>query len=312
MASFEIPNTFSLTEAAGKSLIFPATPDIQKIIPLYMKFFCFEYNKSALGRSEAYRRGRGEENLIPGTSNIKKQIFVPAPSLFTSTTQHSYKAEPSEVGLFGVLPSGAGTTRFARGIAYVKKQQLKLKKYLSYVKGGYGQDIPMDVTDLIYQPGGQVRSYEVQLYLPCLSIEDSKKAGDIIKNFEALSLPTMLGLGISSLSIMFHPPVWLLGIGPIDTLKVDPDWSGAPQLSVLRTVKSKRVALETNTLAAIGGKNLGEFKPIAYTLTLLFQELEPAVRITSPGKETSSIIGSRSIGMVSTGSLAPATVASSI
>ena len=101
MASFEIPNTFSLTEAAGKSLIFPATPDIQKIIPLYMKFFCFEYNKSALGRSEAYRRGRGEENLIPGTSNIKKQIFVPAPSLFTSTTQHSYKAEPTEISTTG-------------------------------------------------------------------------------------------------------------------------------------------------------------------------------------------------------------------
>lgn len=303
MSSFQIPNPSSLTESTT-TMVFPAAPDIQKNIPLYMKFFCFEYSKSAIGRSEAYRRSRTGQS-IPAMTNIKSQIFIPAPSLFTSTTQHSYKAEPSDIGLIGILPSsGYFTKNFTEQITWLKKQRIRLKTAASVIRGGYGQDIPMDVTDMVYQPGGQVRSYEIQAYLPCLTIEDSKKAGDIIKSFEALSLPTMIGLGISSLSIMFHPPLWMIGIGPPDTLQVDPHWSGAPQLSVLRTVKSKRVALETNTLAAIGGQTPGAYKPIAYTLTLLFQELEPAVRITNPGAETSSFIGSRSIGMVSTGSSA--------
>lgn len=313
LASIGVPNPASLSE---KSLttVFPSTGDIRANVPLFMKFFCFEYNKSAVGRASAYSRAGGGGSIIPGTSSIKAQIFIPAPPLFTSTTQHSYKAEPTNIPTLGIeslIRSGiqAAFPNFSAGMDDAIRTAIKLTMRARGILSanlGYAQDIPLDKTDMIYKPGGQVRSYEMQIYLPCLSVADSRVAGKIIRLFEALSLPTMLSALNTNWSIMFHPPLWVFGIGPPDTLQIDPDWSGQPQLCVLRTVKSKRVALETNTLAALG-TNSGEYKPIAYTLTLLFQELEPAVRITNATGDTSSLIGSRSIGVVTTGDRFPAT-----
>ena len=77
-------------------------------------------------------------------------------------------------------------------------------------------------------------------------------------------------------------------------------------MSVLRTVKVKRVAIDTNTLAAIGSDTeSGIFKPIAYSLTLTFQELEPSVRITGNVGELSTLIQSRSSAVVTTGTKNP-------
>ena len=136
--------------------------------------------------------------------------------------------------------------------------------------------------DLVYRGGGSSRNFEIRLYLPCANLEDSLAAGKICRAFEALSLPTAIGL-ISARSIAYyHPPLWYFGIGPADSLQIDKDWSGSPQISVLTMTKIRKQALDTNTIAAHSNKKSGDstqFKPVAYSLTLQFRELESAVRV---------------------------------
>lgn len=318
-----IPGSFANVTSIGESpkvLVFPSTVEIKSQVPLWMKFYCFEYNKSALGRAAMWSRTRGGGlGSVPGASLLKAQIAVPAPSNFTSTTQHSYKAENSDTsdGLFSLIFEYVSETQLGKDIIQ-KIEKLgndpRIEKAKSLATSamrlsGYGQNIDMDHSELVYKPNGSIRQYEIQLYMPCLNVDDSKKAGQIIRSFEAFSLPTLIGALTATTSMMFHPPLWAFGVGPMTSVNMDPDWSGMPQVCVLKTVKSKKMALDTNSLAAIADSTTKEYKPIAYLLSLVFQELEPAVRLTSPlSGEASSLVGSRSIAVLSAGNASAAKV----
>jgi hypothetical protein len=298
--------------AEGKKIfIFPNEQNVVTSIPLWMKFFCYDYNASAAGRASAYNRSQNVVS-IPGMTNLKSLICVPAPAHFVSSTQHTYKPE-EKIYEDDIVSMGISATKTAITIAdfalmlanptyLFSRIGLELGKYAAN-KGlelaGYNQLIQSDFTDQVYKSGGQVRSYEISLYMPCLSIEDSRKAGEIIRAFEALSLPTATSLLDAKSTFFYHPPLWIFGIGPLDSYKFDPDWSGYPQISVLKAVKSKKIALDVNSLSALSN-GLGVFKPIAYTLTLIFQELEPAVRVTGLGTELSTFITNRS-GVITSG-----------
>lgn len=307
-------NPTSIAETP-KVLIFPSSVEVKSQIPLWMKFYCFEYNNSSLGRAAMWSRTRGGGlGSIPGASLLKTQIAVPAPANFTSTTQHSYKAEDNDPsgGLIATVVDYLSETQVGKAVKDKFEEVLndpRTARIQSAVTNlsriaGYGQNIDMDHSELVYKPNGSVRQYEIQLYMPCLNVNDSKTAGQIIRAFEAFSLPTLVGVLEASFSMMFHPPLWAFGVGPMTSLQMDPDWSGMPQVCVLKTVKSKKMALDTNSLAAIANSNSGEYKPIAYLLSLVFQELEPAVRLTSPipiAGEASSAIASRSGALLAAG-----------
>ncbi|WP_248785789.1 hypothetical protein, partial [Escherichia coli] len=54
--------------------------------------------------------------------------------------------------------------------------------------------IENDLMDAVFKNSGPSRTYEVRFNLPCLTVQDSMKAGEIIRAFEALSLPTARSL----------------------------------------------------------------------------------------------------------------------
>ena len=301
-----LSNPTSFAES-NKILIWPDDTGTRTKIPIWMKFFCYEFMSGAVGRASAYSRSQNGLS-IPGLTKMKASISVPAPANFTSTTAHTYKSEPVVPTLVPPAVSNViNTLTPDKAKTYIDTAIDTIKKAVEYgstvnALSGFNQMVDSDFSDLVYKSGGQVRQYDVQLYMPCMTVGDSKKAGDIIRTFEALSLPTVIAApGFSAATFFFHPPLWVFGVGPLDHHLFDPDWSGFPQLCVLRTVKNKKIAIETNSLSAISN-SAGEFKPIAYTLTLVFQELEPAIRITNPGPGgLSTKISNRSGAMVSTG-----------
>lgn len=299
-----LANTTSIAEIP-KKFVFPIEDEIRSKIPLWMKFYCYEYTNTALGRALSYSRAGGGAS-IPLLTKEKAQILVPAPVNFQSTTAHNYGQEPSQaMFLFSNVIGGAleevlnqlppQFRDFLRGVGTaidtVDQQMANLS--------GFNSEIPSDLNDTMYQGNGSSRTFEIRMNLPCLTDRDSKAAGSIIRAFEALSLPTARSLFSLSSTKFFHPPLWVFGIGPADSLKFDPDWTGYPQISVLRTVSHKKTAFETNSLAAIGYE--GILKPVAYTVTLLFQELEPAIRVTSPFGTLSTQITNRSGALVTSG-----------
>ena len=270
-----------------------------------MKFYCYEYSNTAVGRAMAYNRsGGGGSNLITAITGITKekaQIHVPAPVNFETTTSHNYQSQPtSQLNTFSnftvpgflmdMVPDGVKSK-----LQNANGGLEQLRAFLDSISAnltGFASDLPRDSTDAMFVSSGPSRIFEIKFNLPCLSEGDSKAAGEIVRAFEALSLPT--ARAGSSLTTMryFHPPLWVFGIGPIDSYKFDPDWTGSPQICVLRAVKHRKTAFETNSLAALGHNGL--LKPVAYTLTLQFQELEPAFRASNIGGETSIQITNRS------------------
>lgn len=300
-------NTASLIENSTR-FIFPAEPELRNIIPLWMRFQCFEFSSNAISRASAYNQSTGGRGIF---TKQKAEILIPAPVNFTSTTANNYTNAPTMA--LGVLPPLVGKVGdVALDLIPGAKDYFKdvidainqgVSEITSVIGAGTGFNSELtqnETTDTMYTPNGASRTYEIRINMPCLTENDSMMAGAIIRAFEALSLPTMLSLfGNVSTTKYFHPPVWVFGVGPIDSMKFDPDWTGNPQLSVLRTVSHKKTAFETNSLAALGQQGL--LKPVAYTMTLLFQELEPAFRQTNPGGDVGFNIINRSTGMVTTG-----------
>jgi hypothetical protein len=277
-----------------------------------MKFYCYEYSSTVLGRAGMKKSSNGAPSAIPGLmAREKAQIFLPAPVNFQTQTLHTYvpiqsdaqNVIPDDNILFGAVGSIVNNFIDLESLKdrFVKAQRALdnlTKKYGNVT--GFASDMSFDILDAVYVGNGPSRSYEIRMTLPCFTTADSKAAGEIIRAFEALSLPTARGLGTSYLSKSFHPPLWIFGIGPGDEYKFDPEWSGQPQVCVLKGVAHKKTAFETNSLAAVG--NGTDLKPVAYSLTLSFQELEPAFRFTTPGAQTSTQITNRSGILMTTGS----------
>lgn len=286
-----------LTERT-RSLIYPTTP-IRNEIPLWMKFFCYEYNTSAYGRAQIKMRTQGGFN-IPTMTNMKAKIMLPAPANFETGTNLKYSPHPTAADSF--FPAGIAGSALQSGAdafaMFVSEKNAAAD--VATTEFGYSHTlISRDVNDLTYEGSGSVRNYEIRLYLPCLSVADSQVAGEIVRSFEALCLPTAVGFGNQTALRYYHPPLWLFGIGPADSLSLDADWSGSTQISVLAQVKVRKQALDTNTVSAFS--NNGIFKPVAYSVTLLFRELEPAFREIAPAQSSGIGILNRSGVIVSGG-----------
>lgn len=282
-----------------RTIIYPPTISVRSEIPLWMKFFCYEYNTSALGRSQIKMRTQGGFN-IPTMTNLKAKIMVPAPANFETSTNLKYSPHPTAAS--SLFPEGI-VVDLANIPAEISGAIVAGSRNISDIGSrefGFSRPVieSRDVNDLTYEGSGSVRNYEIRLYLPCLNVQDSQAAGEIVRAFEALCLPTAVGFGSSSALRYYHPPLWLFGIGPADNLSLDADWSGSTQVSVLAQIKVRKQALDTNTVSAFSDGN--KFKPVAYSLTLLFRELEPAFRAIAVGGQSGIGILNRS-GVITTG-----------
>lgn len=304
-------NISSQTESS-LNLIFPARDDIRTKIPLWMKFYCFEYSTSAYGRIAVSNdvQGGGNLNPIPGFTTVQKAaIFIPAPTSFETLTSNTYIASPTSAS--SLLPGYAGDL-LTVATPEIGILQIIADLFGSALESGYGyftgknSVIETDLFDNQYKSSGPSRTFEIRFQMPCITVEDSMVAGEVVRSFEALSLPSARSLFSLASTKTFHPPVWCFGIGPLDQRKYDKDWTGQPQLSVLRAVKFRQTAFDTNSIAAIGypGKKL--LKPIAYTVTLSFAELEPAYRLTSAFNQTGTKIGNRSTVIFTQGNVSGA------
>lgn len=308
-------NINSIAESSTK-LIFPYENELRKIIPLWMKFYCYEFTSAAIGRATTRSRSiGGVGNSIPVFTKEKAQIFIPAPVNFTSNTAHNYTGQPtSAIAVFpGIVDEIAKQAKqiFPDQVGNLEAilnaiiQGIETTgTYSGMISGMYSELSKAEIIDTQYTPHGPSRTYEIKVNMPCLTERDSIIAGSVIRAFEALSMPTMRSiLGIASATKYYHPPLWVFGIGPKDSFTFDPDWSGFPQLSVLRNVSHRKTAYDTNSLSAIG--KAGLLKPVAYSLSLIFQELEPAFRETNAAGSVGLNIINRSTALVSSGDRTP-------
>ena len=292
-----VPNLTSLAEAED-TLIFPASSSIQKEIPLYLKMTCVEYSVAPLAR-----RGGLATDSTGGIGNAKAYIYVPVPSKLVTQTAMRYKQEENEL----IVQEGSEQKGFEDliqrrsetlvGNAIQPLLPAIAKPYANAIGKRIARSvssmIDTDFTETILQSGSK-RSFTISMYLPCLNLEDSLAAAKISRALEALALPTMdavsfLG-GYAGIQMHFHPPMWFFGIGRLQGTRTDVDWTSQPQASVLTNVAVTRTAIDAPSFTALDGN----IKPVAYSITLQFQEIETAFRIPSTGGPTSYKITNRS------------------
>jgi hypothetical protein len=237
--------------------IFPASPELRGQIPLWLKFYCYEYSNNSLYRAVT---------SVIGAPMIRC-IQVPAPREFATITDVEYntklgiddtrtEADPMD-GLMGPI-----SDLFRLDDAFLNLF-------------GLGINIDMDMSDTKFV-GVNKRVFTFKLVLPARTEEDAQAASDIAVAFEALSFPTARLDSISKQ--VDHPPMWSFGMGPIDDLQNDRAWSGQPQLSLLDKVTVNKSAFQDSYAISNGGK----LKPLAQSINLSFIELEPAMRSSAP------------------------------
>ena len=242
--------------------IFPSSPDLRARIPLWLKFYCYEFSNNSL-----YRAGAS----ILGAPHIRT-IQVPAPRQFSTVTDVEYnvaigsedtvtKADPLD-GLFGE------TTTF------IARMPDALLEFI-----GLGVSEKMDMSDTKFK-GVNKRTFTFKIIMTARTEEDAQAASDICDAFEALALPTAR-LNVYSKNVD-HPPMWTFGIGPLDDLNNDRSWSGQPQLSLLDKVTVSKSGFQDSYAISNGGK----LKPLSQTILLNFVELEPAMRSAVPFSST--------------------------
>ena len=291
-------NPLSMSESK-QILVFPSDSSVASEIPLYLKFNCVEYSQNGLFRAGAVVN-------VGGYGNVKAVIAVPMPSKLTTQTAMRYKQEENP----NVIP--IGNEAIAEGLKKLAEKQLP--KLMKLVAGNsklakligigsaigakqtiqqFSQLIDSDFHETTLQSGSK-RSFQVQLYMPCLNADDSKRASQIISAFEALALPTTLGESIAGSALgfqyFFHPPMWFIAAGALDDIKNDIEWTSQPQASVLTNIAVSRTAIDASSFTALDGN----IKPVAYSVTLNFVEIEAAVRTPSVGGNTSFGIKNRS------------------
>lgn len=291
-------NPLSMSESK-QILVFPSDSSVASEIPLYLKFNCVEYSQNGLFRAGAVVN-------VGGYGNVKAVIAVPMPSKLTTQTAMRYKQEENP----NVIP--IGNAIISDGIKKIIEKQIPkvlgaagrspaFAKAIGIAKGvglaqtiqQFSQLIDSDFHETTLQSGSK-RSFQVQLYMPCLNADDSKRASQIISAFEALALPTTLGESIGGTALgfqyFFHPPMWFIAAGALDDIKNDIEWTSQPQASVLTNIAVSRTAIDASSFTALDGN----IKPVAYSVTLNFVEIEAAVRTPSVGGNTSFGIKNRS------------------
>lgn len=271
----------ALDLAFSETLIWPTSQKDQDNIPLWLKFFCYEYSDSSLLRAATSL----------GVGPMLKCIMLPAPKEFVTKTDNIYDSAPQaadkdptllteadpQTGVFG----GAAEVAANWTEKYTNAPNWLAEEYL-----GVGAKIKMDMTDSKYR-GTNKRIYNFKIVLAARSVEDSNMASKICDTFESLSLAQ----GRIALFSKFvsHPPLWKFGIGPGGNANIDRQWSGQPQLSFLDQITVSKTGFQDSY--GISDEN-GEIKPLNQTINMTFVELEPALRSSFPG---SSDIVNRSV-----------------
>lgn len=270
---------FNSAAEGSTSLTFPAQSSILNEIPLFLKFICVEYSMNSLFR--------GGLSVSKGNvGNVKAYINVPAPAKLVNQTAMRYKQDENEFfqttlqkaaetrlafATFGLGSSSAAGTNAGSIFSDIAKRTAR----------SFGQLIETDFTETILQSGSK-RSFVISLYLPCLNLEDSLMAAKISRAFEALALPTLIGAQLSAVQVgaqfHVHPPMWFFNMGKLGGFG-DIDWTSQPQASVLTNVAVSRTALDATSFTALDLN----IKPIAYSITLNFQEIETAFRDVAIG-----------------------------
>ena len=290
----------------SKYLVFPSQPSILREIPLFLKFTCVEYSMNSLMRGGNTFRYSGNA----GGGNVKAYINVPVPSKMVTQTAMRYKQDENELfsksGIQQTLEqdflpkitqkAGGLTKRVVDLLPFVSpKWKAVLLESVNRTGRQFSQLIETDFTETILQSGSK-RSFVISLYLPCLNLEDSEAAAQISRAFEALALPTMVkaavpGFDAFGAQLHFHPPMWFFSIGAMGS-DSDIDWTSQPQASVLTNVAVTRTPIDSTAFTALDLT----IKPIGYSITLNFQEIETAFRRVSPlaGSGTDFTILSRS------------------
>lgn len=241
--------------------IFPASPEMRKRIPLWLKFYCYEYSNNSLWRAG---------NSIIGAP-MKRCIVLPAPREFATTTDVEYNAKIGAEETYTLADPFDGLMSVVHWAALIPDA------FLNFIGLGINED--MDMSDTKFK-GVNKRTFQFKIVMPARTEEDAQAASDICDAFESLALPTAR-VNVASKQVD-HPPMWTFGIGAIDDLNNDRAWSGQPQLSVLDKVVVNKSAFQ-DSYAISDGENL---KPLAQSIILNFIELEPAMRASTPFTST--------------------------
>lgn len=255
--------------------IYPASPGLQQRIPLWLKFFVYEYNSNSVMRSTA---SSGDGSLPGGI--ILDEIYVPAPSEFSTFADAAYntainsedtatKADPrATIGMIGNFIPGIGGA-IVKGALAVMDAAENIGQAVSDLT--VGNITSMDMSDTTFQ-GVNKRVYTFRILFGSLTPADSAAASKICQAFQAYQLPTVLGYPLASK--VRHPPLWRFGIGDKNNANVDPDWCGQPQWALMDGCTINKSAFKNSYAMSEGGK----LKPLAQSATLTFVELEPALR----------------------------------
>ena len=237
--------------------IFPASPDLRGQIPLWLKFYCYEYSNNSLLRAVTSVVG----------APMLRCIQVPAPREFATITDVEYN---TKLGVTETLTEADPMDGLMAPLSWFAGWP---DAFLNSI--GIGVSVDMDMSDTKFI-GVNKRVFTFKLVLPARTEEDAQAASDIADAFEALSLPTARLASISKK--INHPPMWSFGMGAIDDLQNDRAWTGQPQLSLLDKVTVNKSAFQDSYAISNGGK----LKPLAQTIILSFIELEPAMRSSMP------------------------------
>lgn len=264
--------------------LWPTDPKDQEKIPLWMKFFCYDYSDNSFIRFSS----------STGIGPMLKCIMVPAPKELVNTTDALYntaivddkgeklaanatKADPRDSLLGGML--SAAETAASSVIGFNPLELFDLGTNVAEFVG-VGAKIDMDMSDTKFI-GVAKRSYNIKLLFVSRTPEDSSMASEICEIFEAFSLPQARIAPFSK--FVCHPPLWKFGVGPGNGPNIDPDWSGQPQLSLLDQITVNRSGAQDSFGIA---NQRGDIKPLVITANMKFVELEPALRSSLPQSST--------------------------
>lgn len=254
----------------SETLIFPVAQKDQSKIPLWLKFFCYEYSDNSLIRTGASL----------GVGPMLKCIMLPAPKEFVTKTDNVYdtglvkddkttmtRADPQTAENIGGIPGAAGAAVAAASTEFFLNFPTWVAEQFDL-----GVKIDMDMSDSKFR-GTNKRVYNFKMILAARSVEDSNLASKICDTFEAFSLPSAR-IALFSKHVA-HPPLWKFGIGPGNNANIDRSWSGQPQLCVLDQITVSKTGFQDNY--GISDEN-GQIKPLSQTINMTFVELEPALR----------------------------------
>ena len=255
--------------SSSKNHIFPSSQQDRASIPLWLKFFCYEYSDNSLYRAFANS----------GAGLMLKSVMLPAPKEFVTKTDNVYDtglvkddkstlttADPQSADSLSDFAFAGGARAAARGTEFLNFPQWIAETL------DVGVKIDMDMSDAKFR-GVNKRLYNFKVILAARSVEDSNVASTICDAFEAYSLP-QARFGLFS-KFVSHPPLWKFGIGPAGNEQIDRSWSGQPQLCVLDQITVSKTGFQDNY--GISDES-GNIKPICQTINMTFVELEPALR----------------------------------